>query len=515
MTHYTLARSLPVFILFGAFLNTTTAQAAPPVRPDFEAGVLLGTTLDLEQWDLQEEADGPDSPSLFSPQVGLRATWWIIDYVGLSAEVGYLPHTSEQSDGINHAMSWRAGGLIAPFPTWTYEPFLTGGFGVYHNIAGSRGKDVDMRSDWGAGLRFVPGKAERVLVQIDARHVITDGPEEFGLSHNLEVLAALQFTLGGEAEPEPVVASDRDADGIIDSNDACPDTPGLAAFGGCPDTDSDGFPDAQDACPEQAGVAAFDGCPDTDGDGIPDSRDACPNEPEDMDGFKDEDGCPEADNDGDGILDADDACPLEPELTNGFEDEDGCPEADNDGDGLVNGLDKCPDEAETYNGKEDEDGCPDGEETVVLEGSEVRILTSIYFEFGKAVIKEQSYELLDTVATVLRQNPRITSLRIEGHTDDVGTDENNLELSRERANAVREYLKSKDIEEGRIQSQGFGETQPRCEEMPELLKKERANKKAIKACRAKNRRVQFKILEVNGRPVPPTNEVPESVTPAP
>ena len=73
---------------------------------------------------------------------------------------------------------------------------------------------------------------------------------------------------------------------------------------------------------------------DSDGDGIPDDNDKCPNEPEDKDGFQDEDGCPDPDNDGDGIPDASDKCPNEPEDKDGFQDADGCPDPDNDGDGI-------------------------------------------------------------------------------------------------------------------------------------------------------------------------------------
>ena len=65
---------------------------------------------------------------------------------------------------------------------------------------------------------------------------------------------------------------------------------------------------------------------DRDGDGIPDRDDLCPDEPEDKDGFQDEDGCPDPDNDGDGILDKDDKCPNEPETVNGVDDFDGCPD---------------------------------------------------------------------------------------------------------------------------------------------------------------------------------------------
>jgi outer membrane protein OmpA-like peptidoglycan-associated protein len=101
---------------------------------------------------------------------------------------------------------------------------------------------------------------------------------------------------------------------------------------------------------------------DRDGDGIPDDEDKCPNEPEDKDGFQDEDGCPDLDNDGDGIPDSRDACPNEKETFNGYQDEDGCPdvdERDRDKDGIPDRLDKCPDEPEDKDGFEDEDGCPD------------------------------------------------------------------------------------------------------------------------------------------------------------
>lgn len=98
---------------------------------------------------------------------------------------------------------------------------------------------------------------------------------------------------------------------------------------------------------------------DSDGDGIDDRLDACPNEPEDMDGWEDEDGCPELDNDGDGLNDAEDPCPDEAEDMDGVDDEDGCPDLDNDGDGIPDGYDSCPDEPEDMDGDRDEDGCPD------------------------------------------------------------------------------------------------------------------------------------------------------------
>ena len=66
--------------------------------------------------------------------------------------------------------------------------------------------------------------------------------------------------------------------------------------------------------------------PDTDGDGVPDPRDLCLRVPEDLDGFRDQDGCPDLDNDNDTLPDDVDACPNEPEVFNGFQDLDGCPD---------------------------------------------------------------------------------------------------------------------------------------------------------------------------------------------
>jgi len=133
---------------------------------------------------------------------------------------------------------------------------------------------------------------------------------------------------------------DRDHDGVPDVSDRCPDEP----------EDRDGFQD-DDGCPD----------PDNDGDGIPDGLDKCPNEPEDFDGFQDDDGCPDLDNDGDGIPDLKDACPNEKEDGKGKRPTDGCPSTseDSDGDGIPDVKDKCPDEPEDKDGFQDDDGCPD------------------------------------------------------------------------------------------------------------------------------------------------------------
>ena len=117
---------------------------------------------------------------------------------------------------------------------------------------------------------------------------------------------------------------------------------------------------------------------DRDGDGIPDNIDKCPDDPEDRDGFEDEDGCPDPDNDKDGILDVDDLCPNDPEDIDGFEDKDGCPDPDNDKDRILDKDDKCPNEPEVYNGFEDEDGCPD-KGRVILRRGKLEILDKVAF----------------------------------------------------------------------------------------------------------------------------------------
>jgi OOP family OmpA-OmpF porin len=100
---------------------------------------------------------------------------------------------------------------------------------------------------------------------------------------------------------------------------------------------------------------------DQDGDGLTDTEDECPSEVEDIDGYFDTDGCPEADNDDDGLLDANDPCPDAGEDRDEFEDDDGCPDPDNDGDFVNDGYDSCPAAREDMDGDRDEDGCPDND----------------------------------------------------------------------------------------------------------------------------------------------------------
>jgi OOP family OmpA-OmpF porin len=294
-------------------------------------------------------------------------------------------------------------------------------------------------------------------------------------------------------EPPKVVAiekTDRDGDGIFDVDDQCPDDPedkdGFEDQDGCPDLDNDkdGVPDVEDGCPNDPGPPENKGCPvqDRDGDGIKDDIDKCPDVPEDKDGFQDEDGCPDPDNDGDGILDADDKCPNEPEDKDGFQDEDGCPDPDNDGDGIQDFEDKCPNEPGPPDSPQGK-GCPRKFTLIKIdrEKKRIEIKQQVHFDTGKWKILPDSYGLLNQVVQVLKDFPSM-KIEIQGHTDDRGPDDFNQTLSDNRAAAVKEYLIQKGIDPERLRSVGYGETKP-------------IDSNRTARGRAANRRVEFHIIE--------------------
>jgi len=219
---------------------------------------------------------------------------------------------------------------------------------------------------------------------------------------------------------------------------------------------------------------------DTDGDGIPDDIDACPTEPEDHKDPDPMDGCPTPpDRDGDGIPDAIDKCPDDPEDKEGIEDEDGCPEHDTDGDGIPDAKDACPKEPGQPDIDPKKNGCP---RFIHLEGSSVRVLQQVHFETASATILPDSFSMLGEIAQLLKATPSIKKMRIEGHTDNHGGADYNLDLSKRRAASVRQWLVDHGIDPGRLESQGYGLTQP-------------IETNDTDVGRAANRRVEFKITQ--------------------
>jgi OOP family OmpA-OmpF porin len=217
------------------------------------------------------------------------------------------------------------------------------------------------------------------------------------------------------------------------------------------------------------GVAWSRERPDRDGDGVPDADDACPDVP----GPASQKGCPNPDTDGDGVPNAVDQCPTEP----GKPELDGCP--DRDGDDVPDREDRCPDQP----GPATSDGCPvrESEPVVEIETERLSLKDAITFDTGKDTIKKESHRVLEEIAAILKTHGEIQRVRVEGHTDNVGSAAYNKDLSQRRANAVVAYLAAKGIARERLVPVGYGFERP-------------IASNATALGRAKNRRVEFTIL---------------------
>lgn len=263
-----------------------------------------------------------------------------------------------------------------------------------------------------------------------------------------------------------------------------PDLRALATIGyGFPILDTNPkSPDPRVRIPEPA-VA------DADKDGLPDDIDLCPNEPEDHKPPNPDDGCPTPpDKDGDGIPDAVDQCPDKAEDFDKVDDKDGCPETDADEDGIPDATDACPKEPGEANPVAEKNGCPQFIKRI--EGSsEIQILKQVQFQTGSAKILQNSFVILDEVVRLLKVNPDIAKLSIEGHTDNRGSDQLNEKLSADRAKSCMDYLIKKGIDAKRLTSSGFGPRKP-------------IDDNKTDAGRQRNRRTEFHIVEQLTGPPP-------------
>lgn len=344
--------------------------------------------------------------------------------------------------------------------------------GMRHTYVASEAHDYIVPVGIGTNVRIT----DRIFLNAQISFAYTDHDDRDGVSlrnndgYLLHQIGAVYNF--GKPVPSPIDTSfiskllvmhniDRDSDGIVDRIDDCPDVAGTYMAKGCPDRDFDGVADHKDSCPDVYGLMMYHGCPDTDGDGLPDYADACPQNP----GPKNLNGCP--DTDGDGIIDKEDSCVLQKGVI-AFH---GCPDTDKDG--IPDQLDKCPNDA----GPASNNGCPEIKQSVldILK----QALKGVQFQTSKSVILPKSYAILDNVAKVMKENPGYY-LTINGHTDDQGDDLKNLKLSAERAKAVLEYLAKKGIARARMESRGYGETQP-------------IDTNLTPEGRAINRRVEFKV----------------------
>jgi OmpA-OmpF porin, OOP family len=422
------------------------SYGASPAAANVEIGATAGPHIFNEANELGVE-DRADATSLRNSVLfGLRLGITFNDMLGVEAELGVIPSEGRDLVFDVWALTYRAH-LIAQFraadPAAKLLPFVVAGAGAMQVVSSAKTeppagimKDTDPMFYLGVGAKYRVENNWGLRLDARAIGVPSSKVDSAGQSDNApvldyELLLSVYKEWGRTAAP-------REA------------------------TDDD-LPVTSD---------------DRDGDGIPNDVDQCPDEPEDFDGFQDEDGCPDPDNDGDGIPDASDKCPNEPEDFDGFEDEDGCPDPDNDGDGVPDAQDQCPDQMETHNGYQDDDGCPDEVPRAVQRFTGV--IKGINFKTNEAEILKNSFRTLDGAVKVLKEYPDLR-MEIQGHTDDVGDDDANMDLSQRRAESVKAYFVDKGIEENRLIARGYGKTQP-------LVAK------TTKAARAKNRRVEFKLV---------------------
>ena len=248
------------------------------------------------------------------------------------------------------------------------------------------------------------------------------------------------------------------------------------------DGDNDGIADEDDLCPAQAAGARVDpdrlGCPapvdgDGDADGVPDRIDRCPDKPAAVDkADPDRPGCEILDGDGDGFADGVDQCPAIAGPDSG------CP-GDGDGDGIRDDVDACPGVRGLEDGDSSKNGCP---KIVRLRGKEIVILQQVQFATGRAEVKAESAGLLDEVAQVMNDRADILKVEVAGYTDNVGNANVNRNLSERRAQAVVQELIKRGVAAERMTAKGYGPDTPIADN-------------ATKEGQAKNRRVEFKILE--------------------
>lgn len=186
-------------------------------------------------------------------------------------------------------------------------------------------------------------------------------------------------------------------------------------------------------------------------------RDPCAELEEDIDGFMDDDGCPDPDNDGDGILDVDDACPNVPETFNGFNDHDGCPD----------------------------------QPAVEVVDDRLVVEEHVFFDFDQSDLREGAGETIQAIVALWAQHPGWQGIQIGGHTDNRGTREYNLDLSNRRVASVRAALEHAGMNPDRISGEGHGEMEPLVHGT-DLSEREHQ----------RNRRVEFLVVRGDGTEVP-------------
>ncbi|MDX1702302.1 MAG: outer membrane beta-barrel protein, partial [Melioribacteraceae bacterium] len=314
-------RKTAVFLIFFIFTGISSAQFSKFKTNPFSNTILLGLSGGLSH----SETDIKNSDLGYS---GLGTAEYYFSnssdlFIGTKLELGFI-RISGSSNGLSYETDIIS---LGPSLLVNYKlsdnlfPYI--GLGI-RNLWYGDYSSPNLNSE--IGIKYILSKFFTLHGSLGLNFVFDDNLDD------LEVLNSnddfyTTFSIGFSYAVDLTVKNDIDNDGILNSDDSCPEQ----------SEDFDGFED-EDGCPE------FD----NDNDGIVDLKDECTNEAEDFDGFEDNAGCPDPDNDNDGILDFEDGCPDLKEDIDNFNDLDGCPDLDNDNDGIVDINDKCPDKPETF-----------------------------------------------------------------------------------------------------------------------------------------------------------------------
>lgn len=420
-------------------------------KKDYKKAKSLGITFFLNDFEAANTLRSQGIVDLFkdhnffnnknmNPGLAVNYLQGLTNYMDFSGSLGFSPlnypnniANPNSDDGLYMELTGQVNFKLLP-DRFVVNPYVDLGVGA-SKFRSSYGAFIPT----GVGLQFKLFENIFLYVNSQYRIGITDRVN-YHFYHGIGVSGPIVETKKAEPlkEVEIPVVTDRDGDGIVDSLDRCPDTPGLPEFDGCPDKDGDGIPDIDDKCPEVAGSAKYNGCPvpDSDGDGINDEEDECPNVP----GVVRYNGCPVPDSDGDGVNDEEDKCPHEVGPASNF-------------------------------------GCPVVKEEVIEKVN--KAAENIFFQFDSYKLLAKSFKSLDEVVDALNENPGY-NISIDGYTDNTGNADYNLKLSDQRANSVKEYLMKKGITESRITSKGHGIDNPIADN-------------STSAGRAKNRRVEMTL----------------------
>jgi hypothetical protein len=386
----------------------------------------------------------------------LRAGYWFWGPLSGEVEASFVPtHTSTS---LNRSLTVRTTGAHLLYNHMlNYSTSAFAGLGVTSLTYGDCPSQVSIPGygicgsttaiQFGAGVRMQvkPTILMRYEFYVNRSQAAGQNFSHFGLLGGVSVML----------KSEPLV--DSDGDGVYDRYDRCPGTRlgALVDKHGCPsDQDGDGVPDGLDRCPNTPKGAEVDavGCTfDSDSDGVVDGLDQCPDTP--AGAVVDAKGCP-LDEDGDGVPDGIDRCPATPPGTR--VDALGCP-LDSDGDGVPDGIDLCP--GTPAGTPVDANGCPMQPEISPADtATELEwVVPGQAFPFRSAELSAEAYPILDSVATTLINQPKMTA-EVNGYAQDRLVPSDNTRLSQRRADAIRAYLISKGVPVARVSASGLGST---------------------------------------------------------